>query len=138
MRRKHFLHSLLFLFFSALPLHRLTFSILLSNFREGHIFKAWFPYNCNDTCGTGGSVQGRVRLRYRRQISILSQVPQAEFNLVCDAAGTVQSNKRNLTSLCRSGVFCSSLARKQEANKQFFCQYFLLCCTQQKKKSSRT
>ena len=31
---------------------------------------------------------------------VLSPVPQAEFNLVCGTAGTVQSGKRNLMSLC--------------------------------------
>ena len=30
---------------------------------------------------------------------VLSQVPQAEFNLVCGTAGTVQSGKSNLMSL---------------------------------------
>ena len=44
--------------------------------------KVWFPYNRN---GTGGSVQGRVRLRY--------------LHLVCGAAGTVQSGKSNVMSL---------------------------------------
>ena len=32
------------------------------------ISKAWFPYNRNGTCGTRGSVQGRVRLRYLRLV----------------------------------------------------------------------
>ena len=31
---------------------------------------------------------------------VLSQVPQAEFNVVPGTAGTVQSGKRNVTSLC--------------------------------------
>ena len=30
---------------------------------------------------------------------VLSQVPQAEFNLVCSTAGTVQSEKSNLINL---------------------------------------
>ena len=30
---------------------------------------------------------------------VLSQVPQAEFNLVCGTAGTVQSEKSNLMNL---------------------------------------
>ena len=59
---------------------------------------------------------------------VLSQVPQAEFNFVPGTAGTVQSGKRNLMSLCwGGGVLHSSLARKQEAKKQF-CQLFLLRC----------
>ena len=31
---------------------------------------------------------------------VLSQVPQAEFNLVPGTAGTIQSGKRDLMSLC--------------------------------------
>ena len=72
--------------------------------------KAWLPYNRNGTCGTGGSVQGRIRLRY------LLHVP-----------GTLQSAKRNLMSLCWSGVLHSSLSDwLQKARNKQFCQCFLL------------
>ena len=49
--------------------------------------RAWFPYNCNGTCGTGGSVQLKSTItvpvscaRYRRQSSILSQVPPVPYS----------------------------------------------------------
>ena len=47
-------------------------------------YKAWFPYNRH---GTGGSLQGRVRLQYLRivpgygrQSSILSAVPLVSYS----------------------------------------------------------
>ena len=58
---------------------------------------------------------------------VLSSVSQAEFNLFCSTAGTVQSEKRNLMSLCRSGVLHSSLSKwLQKSKKQaIFANVFL-------------
>ena len=60
---------------------------------------------------------------------VLSQVPQAEFNLVCGTSGTVQSGKSNqyhesLLKWSSSQFSFRMAARKQETSN--FCQCFLL------------
>ena len=81
---------------------------------------AWFLYNRYGTCGTGGSVQGRVRLRY--------------LLLVPGTAGRVQSclryrryrtvrEKESHESLLKWSSFCKSLLKWSN-----FCQnvFFLV------------
>ena len=86
--------------------------------------KAWFPYNHNDTCGSGGRIPCRLRLWYLRLVPGTA----GRVNLVCGTAGTVQSGKSNVTeSLLQwsSSQFAFRMvARKQETNN--FCQFFLL------------
>ena len=66
--------------------------------------------------------------KYDYGTCVLSQVPQAQFNLVCGTAGTVQSGKSNLMSLCWSGALRSSLSKwLQESKKQtIFAIFFFL------------
>ena len=73
---------------------------------------------------------------------VLSQVPQAEFNLVCGTAGTVQSEKNNLMNLSWTGVLRSLLSKwLHESNKETFLSIFSSCWLSNirpKKKLSRT